>query len=106
MKVILLINLGQVENKPEIATVGTKGQIVIPQRFRKELKIGSKTKLIIYRQGDKIVATKLVVPPLREELKNLFNEIDKQAKGKKVSEKEILREIQEYRLEKRAKKGV
>jgi AbrB family looped-hinge helix DNA binding protein len=105
MKVILLIIMGQVENEPEIAIVGTKGQIVIPQRLRKELKISSKTKLVVYRQGDKIVVTKLLVPPLREELKNLFSEIDKQAKDKRVSEKKIFKEIQDYRIEKRAKKG-
>jgi len=97
--------MGQVETEPEIAIVGTKGQIVIPQRLRNELKISSKTKLIIYRQGDKIVATKLKVPPLKEELKDLFKEVDKQTGGKKVSEKEILKEIQAYRLEKRAKTG-
>ncbi|MCW4002559.1 MAG: AbrB/MazE/SpoVT family DNA-binding domain-containing protein [Candidatus Bathyarchaeota archaeon] len=97
--------MGQVETEPEIAIVGTKGQIVIPQRLRNELKISSKTKLIIYRQGDKIVATKLKVPPLKGELKDLFNEVDKQTGGKKVSEKEILKEIQAYRLEKRTKTG-
>ncbi len=106
MKIILMIKMGQAETQPEIAIVGTKGQIVIPQRLRKELKITSKTKLIVYRQGDKLVVTKLEVPPLREELKTLFSEIDEQNKGKKVSEKEILNEIQDYRLKKRAKKGV
>jgi len=93
------------QEEPEIAIVGTKGQIVIPQRFRKELKITSKTKLIVYRKGDKIVVTKLEVPPLIEELKDLFTEIEKQNKRKKVSNKEILRAIQEYRLERRAKIG-
>ena len=39
-----------------------------------------------------------------EELKDLFNEVHKGRKGKKVSETEILKEIQTYRLEKRAKK--
>jgi AbrB family looped-hinge helix DNA binding protein len=97
--------MGQSETETEIAIVGTKGQIVIPQRFRNELKIASKTKLIVYKQGDKIVVTKLKVPPLREELKNLFDEVDKQTGGKKISEKEILKEIQAYRLEKRAQKG-
>ncbi len=93
------------QEEPEIAIVGTKGQIVIPQKLRKELKIISKTKLIVYRTGDKIVVAKLEVPPLREELKDLFSEIDKQNKGKKVSDEEILKEIQTYRLEKRDKKG-
>ena len=103
MKIILTIKMAQEE--PEIAIVGTKGQIVIPQRLRKELKITSKTKLIIYRKGDKLVVSKLEVPPLGEELKDLFSEVDKQRKGKKVSEAEILKEIKTYRLEKRAKKG-
>jgi AbrB family looped-hinge helix DNA binding protein len=97
--------MGPSETEPEIAIVGTKGQIVIPQRLRNELKITSKTKLIVYKQGDKIVVAKLKVPPLREELKNLFSEVDKQTGGKKVSEKDILKEIQAYRIEKRARKG-
>ena len=91
------------QEEPEIAVVGTKGQIVIPQRLRKKLKITSKTKLVVYRKGDKLVVTKLNVPPLGEELKALFREIDEQNKGKrKPTEKEILEEIQAYRREKRA----
>ena len=105
MKVILVYeNVGQEET--EIAVVGTKGQIVIPQRLRKELKITSKTKLVVYRKDDKLVITKLTVPPLGEELKDLFREIDEQNKEKKKpTEKEILEEIQACRREKRAKQG-
>ena len=96
--------MGQEET--EIAVVGTKGQIVIPQRLRKELELTPKTKLIVYRKGDKIVVAKLKVPPLGEELKGLFREIDEQNEGKtKPTEKEILKEIQAYRCEKRAKQG-
>ena len=94
--------MGQEET--EIAVVGTKGQIVIPQRLRKELKITSKTKLVLYRKDDKIVLTKLEVPSLREELDKLASEVSKQQKMK-ISEKEILKEIQSYRLEKRGRKG-
>jgi AbrB family looped-hinge helix DNA binding protein len=99
--------VGKMESEePEIAVVGTKGQIVIPQRFRRELKITPKTKLVIYRKGDKIVVTRLKVPPLGEELKDLFREIDEQNVGKKTpTEKEILEEIRIYRREKRAKQG-
>jgi AbrB family looped-hinge helix DNA binding protein len=94
------------QEEPEVTVVGTKGQIVIPQRFRKALKITSKTKLVVYRKGDRLVVTRLKVPPLGEELKDLFREIDEQYKGKKKpSEKEILEEIQAYRREKRAKQG-
>lgn len=92
------------QEETEIAVVGTKGQIVIPQRLRKELKITSKTKIVLYRKDDKIVLTKLEVPSLREELEKLASEVSEQQK-RKISEKEILKEIQRYRLEKRGRKG-
>jgi bifunctional DNA-binding transcriptional regulator/antitoxin component of YhaV-PrlF toxin-antitoxin module len=90
----------------EIAVVGTKGQIVIPQKLRRELQITVKTKLAIYRKDDKLVLAKLNVPPLGEELKELFRKIDELKKGKKKpSEKEILKEKRAYRRKKRAKQG-
>ena len=96
--------MGQEET--EFAVVGTKGQIVIPQKLRRESKITAKTKLAIYRIEDKLVVTKLNVPQLGEELKELFREIDEQNKGKKKpTEKEILEEIRAYRREKQAKQG-
>ena len=92
--------------EPEIATVGTKGQIVIPQQLRTELNIKPKTKLAVYRRGDKLVVTKLKVPSLGEELKALFRKIDEQYEGKKrPTELEILEEIQAYRKERRATPG-
>ncbi len=89
----------------DVAVVGTKGQIVIPQRFRKQLKIKPKTKMVLYRLDDKLVLTKLNIPPLTE-LKELFKEIDQQNKGKEPpTEKEILEEIQAYRRTRPAKQG-
>jgi AbrB family looped-hinge helix DNA binding protein len=93
------------QEEPEIAVVGTKGQIVIPQRLRKELAITPSTKLCVYRKDDKLVVVKLKVPPLTD-LKELFKEIDEQNKGKKkLTEEEVLDEIQAYRREKRTKQG-
>jgi len=49
---------------------------------------------ITYRKGDKIVVTKLKVPPIGDELNDLFREIDQQNQGKnKPAEKEILEVI-------------
>jgi len=98
-----VISLGQDES--DVAVVGTKGQIVIPQRFRKELAITPNTKLIVYRRDDKLVITKLQIPPLAE-LNDLFKEIDQKNKAKnKPSEQEILNEIQACRALKRANQG-
>ncbi len=92
--------------EPEIATVGTKGQVVIPQQIRKELGIRPKTKLAMYSRGGRLVAAKIEAPALGDELKALFREVDKRYKGKKrPAEREILAEIRGYRNEKRAARG-
>jgi AbrB family looped-hinge helix DNA binding protein len=88
--------------EPEIARVGTKGQVVIPQRIRRELGIDSRTRLAFYTRGDKLVLTKIEVPSVGKELKSLFREIDERYKRKRrPSEREILSEIRSYREEKR-----
>lgn len=90
--------------EPEIAVVGTKGQIVIPQQLRDELNIKPKTKLALYRRGNKIVVTKLEIPPLTENLEALFKTLDESTRGKeKATEREILMEIQKYRANKQKK---
>ena len=93
------------QENSDIAVVGTKGQIVIPQRFRKELAITPNTKVVVYRKDDKLVLAKLSIPPIAE-LKELFAEIDQQNKTeKKPSEQEILNAIQAYRKMKPLSKG-
>lgn len=89
--------------EPEIAVVGTKGQIVIPQQLREELSIRPKTRLALYRRGDKIVVTKLDIPPLSDDLKGFLDEIDEKRRGRRrPTEREILEEIQAYRSELKA----
>ena len=82
--------------------VGTKGQIVIPQQLRRELDIKTKTRLAIYKKGDKLVVTKIKFSPLGKQLETLFREIDAQYEGKRrPTEREILGEIQAHRKEKK-----
>ena len=67
------------------------------------MNIKPKAKLAVYRKGDKLVVTKLKISFLGEEFKALFREIDEQYEGKKgPTEREVLREIQAYRRERRA----
>jgi bifunctional DNA-binding transcriptional regulator/antitoxin component of YhaV-PrlF toxin-antitoxin module len=90
----------------EIATVGTKGQVVIPLHIRKELGITPKTKLAMYSRHGRLVAAKVEAPTLDDELGELFREVDQPYKGKKrPSEGEILAEILAYRKEKRSASG-
>jgi len=53
-------------------------------------------------RGNKLDVTKLEFPPLGEELKELFREIDKRYRRKRrPTERDILASIQSYRDEKR-----
>ena len=53
-------------------------------------------------RGNKLDVTKLELPPLGEELKELFDEVDRRYKRKRrPTEREILASIQSYRDEKR-----
>ena len=61
-------------DEAEIAVVGTKGQIVIPQEMRKQLAIGPKTKLAIYRRDDKLIVTKISLPAISGEIDALLDE--------------------------------
>ncbi len=86
--------------------MGTKGQIVIPQRLRTKLNIKPNNRIAIYRRGNKLVLTKLDVPSLDEKLNATFVQIDEQYRGKKKpTEKEILKEIQAFRKEARMAKA-
>jgi len=64
----------------ETVTVTSKGQVTIPSRLRKELKIVEGEKLLVFREGD---AMKMVVVPKLSEMAGIDKEI---FKGKKPSE--------------------
>ncbi len=71
-----------VQEKSDIAVVGTKGQIVIPQHFRKELAIVPNTKVILYRKDDKLVLGKTQHSPTRR-TKRAFQRNRPTKQGKK-----------------------
>lgn len=71
-------------DEAEIAVVGTKGQIVIPQEMRRQLAIGPKTKLAIYRRDDKLIVTKISLPAISGEIDAVLKEIDSQRGRRKT----------------------
>ena len=83
----------------EITTMSKKGQIVIPQKIRKNLKIKPRTKFAVYAKNDMIIMKAFEVPNLEKEWSKIFRIADK--KNLKISEKEVYDEIQSYRAEKR-----
>ena len=83
----------------EITTMSKKGQIVIPQKIRKNLKIKPRTKFAVYAKNDMIIMKAFEVPNLEKEWSEIFSIADK--KNLKISEKEVYDEVQSYRAGKR-----
>jgi len=90
------------KREPELITVSSKGQVVIPQALRHEIGITPKTKLLAYGEKDTIVLKKIKVPPMEIGLDKIFKRIDARSKHySKMTVKEIQKEIDAYRREKR-----
>ena len=81
--------------EPQVTTISEKGQVVIPQSIRKELRIKPKNKFLVYGKGDTIILKKLELPDVKKEWDNIFKMMDK--KELNISEKEIEQEIRQIR---------
>jgi len=77
----------------------SKGQIVIPQKIRKSLKIKPKTKFAVYAKNDMIIMKAFKVPSLEKEWSEIFSIADK--KNLKISEKEVYDEVESHRAQRR-----
>ena len=61
----------------EIANISSKGQIVIPKSFRKQIGIETKDKFLIMNENDTIILKKIKEENLKQELKELITNITK-----------------------------
>jgi AbrB family looped-hinge helix DNA binding protein len=84
--------------KPDVAVLSSKGQVVIPQAIRRKLNIGAKTKLIVYSYRDAVIMKKLGVPDVVKELQEIYKKVDtKIAKYGELTNEEIEAVIQRHR---------
>jgi AbrB family looped-hinge helix DNA binding protein len=81
--------------EPQVTTISEKGQIVIPQSIRKQLKIKPKNKFLVYGKGDTIILKKLELPDIKKEWDKIFEMMDK--KELNISEEEIEEKIRQVR---------
>lgn len=83
----------------EITTMSEKGQVVIPQKIRKNLKIKPRTKFAVYTKNDMIIMKAFEVPNLEKEWSEIFDMVDK--KNLKISEQQVYDEVQSHRARKK-----
>jgi len=91
--------------KEEITVMSEKGQVVIPKVIREHLHIKPKSKFLVMGYEDTIMLKKMQIPDLKsewEEIKKIIDERNR--KYGKLTEKDIQKEIEAYRKEKRKAK--
>ncbi len=73
----------------QMTTTSPKGQVVIPQEIREEMKIESGTKFAVYGRGDTIVFKKVELPTVKD-FERLARSGRVFAKRKGIREKDVL----------------
>ncbi len=89
--------------KPELISVSSKGQVVIPQSIREKLSLTPRSQLLAYSYRDAVILKKVYVPNPIQEMRRIWKEIDKRIEKyglRRLNEREIAEEIQRYRREK------
>ncbi len=77
------------EKQVQITTTSPKGQVVIPQGIREQMKIESGTKFAVYGSGDTLIFKKVNLPTVKDfERLAIFGR--KFAKNKGIKEKHVL----------------
>ena len=91
--------------KADVTVVSDKGQVVIPQKIRKKLGIGPKTKLLVYGYEDAVIMKKLKVPDITKELEAMYKRVGKRiAEHGELTNEEINDAIQDCRRKKMSAK--
>jgi len=85
----------------ELVTVSSKGQVVIPQAIRHEVGLVPKTVLLAYGKKDTIVLRKIKIPNIYKAWGEVFDIMKK--KELKLTARDVQKEIEAYRKEKRLK---
>ena len=77
------------ESEVQITTTSPKGQVVIPQEIRQQMRIESGTKFAVYGKGDTIIFKRVEMPTVKDfERLAIFGREFARKKG--IKEKDVL----------------
>jgi len=76
--------------------LSSKGQIVIPEEIRHNLKLKEGDQFVVIGQGDTVIL-KSITPPSLAEFSRLMKEASQNAKALKIKPKDVSKAIQKVR---------
>jgi len=77
------------EKEVQITTTSPKGQVVIPQEIREQMRIESGTKFAVYGRGDTIIFKRVELPTVKD-FEKIATFGRAFAKRKGIKEKDVL----------------
>lgn len=80
----------------DLATVSSKGQVVIPRRMRAGLGFSKNTKLILMGDKEAILMKKISENNIQIRMKRLLDTFSEKFKKESLKETDIKKEIQSY----------
>jgi AbrB family looped-hinge helix DNA binding protein len=84
-----------------VTKISTKGQMVIPQDLRKEMKINPSDEFLIYGEKDTILMKKIQKNSFKEDFYSLSKRLQKEAKKRKIAPKDLEKAIAKARGQKK-----
>ena len=84
-----------------VTKISTKGQVVIPQNLREEMRIKPSDEFLIYGEKDTILMKKIEKSSLKGDFYALTKRLQKEAKKRGITRKDVKEAIAEVRRQKR-----
>ena len=81
----------------DIATISSKGQIVIPKKVREEAGLAEQDKLLIISDKEQIILKKVSKEKARKKLRELIDYFAEKFKEKRITKEDIQEEIRAAR---------
>ncbi len=66
--------------EPEITTMSSRGQVVIPKEIRKEMKLKPKTKFVVFGYDDTVLLKRMKIPDVKREFKEFIKKSNENVK--------------------------
>lgn len=87
--------MAEAAEEPGIATMGKRGQVVIPKEIREKLGLPERARFVVYGRGDVIVLKRLELPDIEDEWEEIFEAVDEKDLG--LSDADVREEVEAAR---------